>query len=83
METQQPIISKDKKEIIFDPEKIDCRIETDGYILENPPKELMDKLTGKSLSECENIIANYLKPKEKIVIKWYPKIGFKTANDNR
>lgn len=48
-----------------------------------PPKELMEKLIGKPLSQCEKIIKDFLKPKEKLVVKFLRKIGFKTSNDNQ
>ncbi len=71
------------KEEIFNPATMDCCIEIGDCKLENPPKELIDKLIGKPISECEKIIKEYLKPKEKLVIKFPRKIGFKIQNDNR
>lgn len=73
----------DNKEEIFDPKKLECCIEIGGYRLENPPQELIDKLIGKPIREGEKIINEYLKPKEKLVIKWKRKIGFIIPNDNR
>lgn len=73
----------DNKEEIFDPKKFECCIEIGGYRLENPPQELIDKLIGKPIRECEKIINEYLKPKEKLVVKWKRIIGFKIPNDNR
>ena len=74
---------RNTKEEIFDPKKMDCCIEIGNFELENPPKELIDKLIGKPISECEKIIRDYLKPKEKLVIRFPRKIGFKIQNDNR
>ncbi|MNR53410.1 hypothetical protein D3C85_1734220 [compost metagenome] len=76
-------MSTNKNEEVFDPDKMDCCIEIGNCELENPPKELMEKLIGKPISDCEKIIKDFLKPKEKIVIKFPRKIGFKTSNDNQ
>lgn len=74
---------KDNKEEIFNPDKLDCCIEIGDCKLENPPKELIDKLIGKPIKQCEKIIKEFLKPKEKLVISFPRKIGFKIQNDNR
>lgn len=74
---------KNKKAEIFNPDKMDCCIEIGNCELQNPPKELIEKLIGKPISECEKIIKDFLKPKEKLVIKFPVKIDFKTSNDNR
>jgi hypothetical protein len=71
------------KEEIFNPEKLDCCIEIGNCELENPPKELIEKLIGKPISQCEQIIKEFLKPKEKIVIKFPRKVGYTIQNDNR
>ena len=76
-------MSTNKNEEVFDPDKMDCCIEIGNCELENPPKELMEKLIGKPISDCEKIIKDFLKPKEKIVIKFPRKVGFKTSNDNQ
>jgi hypothetical protein len=72
-----------KSEEIFNPDVIDCCIDIGDCRLENPPDDLVKLLIGKPLSECERIIKEYLKPKEKLVVKWPRKIGFVTAGDNR
>lgn len=74
---------KNAKEIVFNPEKMDCCIEIGNCELENPPKELLKKLIGKSISECEKIIKEFLKPKKKLVVRWSTRVGFQTKNDNR
>lgn len=74
---------KNDKEEIFNPKEVNCCIEIGNCELENPPKELVEKLIGKPISQCEKIIKEFLKPKEKIVIKFPKKIGFKIQNDNR
>lgn len=71
------------EEEIFNPDLIDCCIEIGNCKLENPPKELIEKLIGKPISQCEIIIKEFLMPKEKLVIIWPKKIGFKIKNDNR
>jgi hypothetical protein len=76
-------MSTNKNEEVFDPDKMDCCIEIGNCELENPPKELMEKLIGKPISDCEKIIKDFLKPKEKLVVKFLRKIGFKTSNDNQ
>lgn len=75
--------NKNKKEEVFNPDKMDCCIEIGNCELQNPPKELMEKLIGKPISDCEKIIKDFLKPKEKLVIKFPRKIGFETQNVNR
>jgi len=70
------------KEEIFNPEKLDCCIEIGNCELKNPPKELIEKLIGKPIRECEKIIKEFLKPKEKLVIKWPRKMGFQIEPDN-
>jgi hypothetical protein len=75
--------NENKNEKVFNPDKMDCCIEIGNCELQNPPKELMEKLIGKPLSECEKIIKDFLKPKEKLVVKFARKIGFKTSNDDR
>lgn len=74
---------KNNKEEVFNPNELDCCVEIGNCELENPPKELIDKLIGKPISQCEKIIKEFLKPKEKIVIKFPRKIGFKIQNDKR
>lgn len=74
---------KNNKDEIFNLDVFDCCIEIGNCELENPPKELIDKLIGKPISQCEKIIKEFLKPKEKIVIKFPRKIGFKIENDKR
>jgi len=68
---------------IFNPKKLDCCIEIGDCELQNPPKELIDKLIGQPISDCKKIIKEFLKPKKKLVVKFQRKIGFKTQNDNR
>lgn len=46
-------MSTNKNEEVFDPDKMDCCIEIVNCELENPPKELMEKLIGKPISDCE------------------------------
>lgn len=75
--------NKNSKEEIFNPKELDCCIEIGNCKLENPPKELIKELIGKPISECEKIIKEFLKPKEKLVISFPRKIGFKIQNDNR
>lgn len=74
---------KNKNNEIFNPDYLDCCIEIGDCELQNPPKELIDKLIEKPISDCKKIIEDFLKPKEKLVIKFQKKIGFKTQNDNR
>jgi hypothetical protein len=71
-----------QSEEIFNPDVIDCCIDIGGC-RQDPPDDLVELLTGKPLSECERIIKEYQKPKEKLVVKWPRKIGFVTAGDNR
>lgn len=71
------------KDEIFNPDEFSCKVEIGEIVMENPPKELIEMLVGKTLTECEKIINEYLHPKEKIVIKWNKKIGYDTSNDNR
>lgn len=68
---------------IFNPDEMACSIDMGGILMENPPKELLDKLMGKTIKECEIIIEEFIHPKEKLVIKWSRKIGYDTTNDNR
>lgn len=75
--------TKNTKEEIFNPDKLDCCIEIGDCRLENTPKELIDKLIGKPISECQKIIEDFLKPKQKLVIKFPGKIGFQIQNNNR
>lgn len=72
-----------KSEEIFNPEVIDCCIDIGDCRLEDPPGELIKLLTGKPITECEKIIKEYLKPKEKLVVKWPRKIGFVIPVDNK
>lgn len=72
-----------KPEEVYNPDAIECCIEIGDCRLENPPDELVNLLIGKPLTECEKIIKEYLKPKEKLVVKWPMKIGFVIPNDNR
>lgn len=72
-----------KPDEVFVPEVYDCCIDIGDCRLENPPEELIKLLTGKPMSECERIIREYLKPKEKLVVKWPRKIGFQIPGDNR
>jgi hypothetical protein len=71
------------KEEIFNPDYLECCIEIGDCRLENPPKELIEKLIGQPISDCKKIIEDFLNPKEKLVIKFQRKIGFETQNDNR
>ena len=75
-------MKKSKKEV-FNPDHLNCCIEIGDCELQNPPQELIDKLIGKPISDCKKIIEEFLKPKEKLVIKLKKKIGFETKNDNR
>jgi len=68
---------------VFNPDHLDCCIEIGDCRLENPPKELLDKLIGQPISDCKKIIRDFLKPKEKMVIKFRRKIGYQTKNNNR
>jgi hypothetical protein len=74
---------KNTKKELFNPKHLDCCIEIGDCRLENPPKELMDKLIGQPISNCKKIIEEFLKPKEKLVIKFRRKIGYETPHDNR
>tara|TARA_R110000868_G_scaffold176501_1_gene414205 strand:+ start:497 stop:724 length:228 start_codon:yes stop_codon:yes gene_type:complete len=74
---------KNAKKEVFNPDHLDCCIEIGDCELQNPPKELIDKLIGQPISDCKKIIKEFLKPKEKLVVKFQRKIGFKTQNDNR
>ena len=75
-------MKKSKKEV-FNLDHLNCCIEIGDCELQNPPQELIDKLIGKPISDCKKIIEEFLKPKEKLVIKFKKKIGFETKNDNR
>jgi hypothetical protein len=66
-----------KKAEVFNPDHHDCCIEIGNCCLENPPKELIELLRGKPVSDCEAIIQEYLHPKGKLLIKWRRKIGFR------
>ena len=68
---------------VFSPEVLDCCIDIGDCHLENPPDELMKLIIGRPIKECERIIRKYLKPKEKLVVKWPRKIGFSVPGDNR
>ena len=74
---------KHSKKELFNPDHLDYCIEIGDCELQNPPQELIDKLIGKPISDCKKIIEEFLKPKEKLVIKLKKKIGFETKNDNR
>jgi hypothetical protein len=74
---------KNVKKEVFNPDYLECCIVIGDCELQNPPKELIDKLIGQPISECKKIIEDFLKPKEKLVIKFQRKIGFITRNDNR
>ena len=59
-----------KKEI-FDPKELECCIEIGGYKLENPPQELIEKLTGKTILEGEKIIMKGGESYDGILLRQY------------
>lgn len=69
-----------KKTEIFNPDHHECCIEIGNCRLENPPKELIELLKGKPISECDAIIKEYFQ-KQKMVFTWQRKIGFRIPDN--
>ncbi|MBI3502323.1 MAG: hypothetical protein HY063_11065 [Bacteroidetes bacterium] len=68
-----PVQDINDEEKIFNPQKMGCCVDISGFIIENLPQKLINKLAGKPISEGEDIIKEFFNPKEKMIIKWSKK----------